>query len=134
MPVGADASPPVMRALVITESLAGGTLPSAVRAIRERRRYPYDLDGTRIEIIELDISGDDVEVAATALGAALLPRGWYAHLLDAEHMIVVFPGEVIRIDRGDAQDVARAQDAGRRVGVPMHQMRFNEMFDIDHPE
>jgi hypothetical protein len=122
-----------MRALVITESLAGGVLPPGVRALHERR-YPHDLDGSPIEIIELDVRAEDAEEAAAALAGVLLPRGWYAHLVDAERMIVAFPGEVVSIRRGDASDVDRAQATGLRFGIPMHQMRFAEMFEVDHPD
>lgn len=66
-----EASRPAMRALVITESLKGGILPPGVRAARERR-YPHELDGTPIEIIELDVRVEDAEAAAAALADAIL--------------------------------------------------------------
>jgi hypothetical protein len=131
--VGGEASRPAMRALVITESLKGGILPPGVRAARERR-YPHELDGTPIEIIELDVRVEDAAAAAAALADALLPRGWYAHLVDQERMIVAFPGEVVAIRRGDAGDVERALATGQRFGIPSHQMRFAEMFETDHPD
>jgi hypothetical protein len=122
-----------MRALVITESLPGGALPAGVRATRERR-YAHQLDGTPIEIIELEVRAEDAGATAAALADALLPRGWYAHLVDAERMLVAFPGEVVPIRRGNAGDVERAQAAGRRFDIPPHQMPFAEMFEIDHPD
>jgi hypothetical protein len=122
-----------MRALVITESLKDGVLPSGVRASRERR-YPHQLDGAPIEIIELEVRVEDASAAAAALADALLPVGWYAHLVDPVRMLVAFPGEVVPIRRGNAGDVERAQAAGLRFDIPMHQMRFDEMFEADHPD
>jgi hypothetical protein len=35
---------------------------------------------------------------------------------------------------GDPTTLASAQAAGARHGVPISQMRFDEMFDVDHPD
>lgn len=52
--MGDETAGSVMRALMITESLKDGVLPSGVSAFRERR-YPHQLEGAPIEIIELEV-------------------------------------------------------------------------------
>lgn len=71
---------------------------------------------------------------AFELAAALLPRLYYAHLLDEQHMLVAFPHAVVRIRRGDAPAIALAQAVGALFDIPAEQMRFAEMWDTDHPD
>lgn len=123
-----------MRAVVITESLTGGRLPEAFAGM-EDRRYRHLLDErTPIEIIELTVPAEQAPALALELSEALLPRLYYAHLLDEEEMLVAFPHTVVRIGRGDAAAIAHAQAVGALCGVPAEQMRFAEMWDTDHPD
>ncbi|WP_171053373.1 hypothetical protein [Streptomyces marianii] len=125
---------PTLRAVVITESLTGGTLPAAFSGL-EDRRYAHLLDEqTPIEIIELTVPADRAPALALELAAVLKPRLFYAHLLDGERMLVAFPHTVVAIRRGDAAAIAHAQAVGSLFGIPDEQMRFAEMFDTDHPD
>ncbi|MGW2331619.1 hypothetical protein ACWC5C_38535 [Streptomyces sp. NPDC001700] len=125
---------PTVRAVVIAESLADGQLPQEF-ADREDRRYPHLLDEhTPIEIIELTVPAGQAPALALALSKALVPRLYYAHLLDEEQMLIAFPDTVVRIDRGNHDAVAHAQAIGALFGIPTEQMRFAEMWDTDHPD
>lgn len=71
---------------------------------------------------------------AVRLAAVLAPDGWYAHLLDDELMIVIFPGVVVQVRRGDEAAAERARAIGAFFGIPDRQMRFQDMFVTDHPD
>jgi hypothetical protein len=122
----------MIRGLVFKEGLREGTLPAAVT---EQRRYPHLLDRRiPVEVIEFDCPEDRLEGACAALRSALAPRGFYAHLLAGPAMHVVFPHRVVTIAYPREDDVRLAQEAGTQAGVPMRQMRFLEMFTVDHPD
>ncbi|MER7688190.1 hypothetical protein [Streptomyces sp. NPDC097610] len=123
-----------MRAVVITESLTDGELPSAFSSM-EDRRYPHLLDErTPIEIIELTVPAERAAALALALSAALKSRLYYAHLIDETRMLVVFPRTVVDIPRGNEDAIAHARGVGALFGIPDDQMRFAEMWDTDHPD
>ncbi|MEU7031491.1 hypothetical protein AB0A60_32945 [Streptomyces sp. NPDC046275] len=123
-----------MRAIVITESLTDGQVPQAP-GVSEIRRYRHLLDDrTPIEIVELTVPADQAPAYAHQLADALLPRLYYAHLIDEEQMLVAFPHTVVRIRRGGERAIALAQSIGALVGIPAEQMRFAEMWDTDHPD
>lgn len=123
-----------LRAVVITESLEGGQLPEALRAL-ESHCYAHLLDErTQVEIIELAVPAAQGAVVALTLAGAVLPRLYYAHLIDSRQMLVVFPDTVARIGRDDSAAVERAQSIGALFDIPASQMRFAEMWDTDHPD
>ncbi|WP_414169164.1 hypothetical protein ACMATS_25175 [Streptoverticillium reticulum] len=125
---------PTLRAVVITESLANGSLPAAFSGM-EDRRYPHLLDEhTPIEIIELTVPAERAAALALELAGALKPRLYYAHLLDEERMLVAFPHTVVDIPRGDTGAITHARSIGALFDIPDEQMRFAEMWDTDHPD
>ncbi|MFD7614386.1 hypothetical protein [Streptomyces sp. NPDC059828] len=127
-------SSPTLRAVVITESLVGGSLPETFSGM-EDRRYPHLMDErTPVEIIELTVPSERAPGLALELAAALKPRLYYAHLLDEERMLVAFPRTVVEIPRGDTEAIARARAVGALFGIPAGQLRFAEMWDTDHPD
>ncbi|MER5549746.1 hypothetical protein ABT072_46990 [Streptomyces sp. NPDC002589] len=125
---------PTLRAVVIGESLKEGSLPAAFDGM-EIRRYPSRLgEQTEIEIIELTVPAEQAAALALELSAVLKPRFFYAHLLDEQRMLVVFPRTVVEIPRGDAGAVAYASTVGSLFRIPDEQMRFAAMWDTDHPD
>jgi hypothetical protein len=129
-----DMASPTMRAVVITQSLAGGALPEALAGM-EDRRYPHLLDAhTPIEIIELTVPAERAAALALELSAALMPQLYYAHMLNEERMLVAFPRTVVDIPRGDSDAIAHARRVGALFSIPDEQMRFAEMWDTDHPD
>lgn len=122
------------RGIVLQESLVGRKLPESCRGL-QARRYPHLLSGvTPVEIIELVVPNGIVREIALELSSALETHGFYAHLLDGHRMLVVLPGEVLLVRRGDRATELAAQAAGRKYGIPMAQMRFEDMFEVDHPD
>jgi hypothetical protein len=124
----------MMRGIVLRESLVNGALPMPMPATVVRR-YPYLLDGrTPVEVIELAVTQRHALVVAMQFAEALLPEGFYSHLLDDTRMYVCFPHCLVLVRRGDEASVRQAQEIGARFGIPVRQMRFGEMFDNDHPD
>jgi hypothetical protein len=122
----------MIRGLVFKEGLREGELPGGVR---ERKRYPHLLDRRiPVEVIEFDCPEDGLAGACAALRSALVPRGYYAHLLAGPVMHVIFPSRVVTIGYPSEDDAHLAQEAGVEAGVPLRQMRFLEMFTVDHPD
>lgn len=123
-----------MRALVIKESLQGGELPSSFYGTRVREyRHPLDED-TMITIVELMVAELHALDAGMALSRTLLPRLYYAHLINDQSMYIAFPNCLVHLARGDEDGERQAQAIGRTFDVPLSQMRFLEMFEVDHPD
>lgn len=123
-----------MRGIVLRESLAGGELPLPFRAVVVNR-YAHLLDRRLpVEVIELTTTRQRAPEVALQLASVILPQGFYAHLLDDTSMIVVFPRCVLEIPRGDEDAAAAARRVGALYGIPDRQMRFQEMFTVDHPD
>jgi hypothetical protein len=122
------------RGLVIAESLAEGALPvTFCGRVVGREEHALD-EATPVVILEVTVAADDIERAVDQLAGRLRSPGWYAHFVKDDEMIVALPGEHTRLSRGDQTALARAQAAAARHGVPTSQMRFDEMFDVDHPD
>ena len=123
-----------MRAVVIRESLDSGELPTGLSG-RLLKSYPHLLDeSTEIEIVELEVDEEHALAGDMLLARVLLPRHYYAHVLGEDTMYVAFPNCVSLVGRGEPQTAARAQEIGRLFDIPLSQMRFQEMFDVDHPD
>jgi predicted ester cyclase len=58
--------------------------------------------------------------------AALRPTGWYLHCWTATHVSVVFPGRVFKYSRGNQASRDEAIAYGLSVGVPRHQLDWEE--------
>jgi hypothetical protein len=123
-----------MRGIVLLESLAGGQLPMPLHAT-VCKKYKHMLGGTvPVQVAELVVSRDRAPAVALQLARCLLPQRFYAHLLDDSQMYVAFPDTVVLICRDDPDSVIHAQKIGQGFDIPLVQMRFDEMFDNDHPD
>lgn len=123
-----------MRAVVIRESLKGGDLPTGLRG-RFLEAYRHLLDETsEIEIVELVVDEQEALADAMLLATALLPKYFYAHVLGEDTMYIAFPQCVVLVRRDEPTTAERAQAIGRLFDIPLSQMRFQEMFDVDHPD
>jgi hypothetical protein len=124
----------VMRAIIIKESLIDGDLPANFYGTRVKEyRHPLDED-TEITIVELAVAERHALDAGMALSRKLLPRKYYAHLRGDQSMYIAFPNCLVHLDRDDAQGERQAHAIGQTFDVPLSQMRFLEMFEVDHPD
>jgi hypothetical protein len=123
-----------MRAIIIQESLKDGELPTNFYGTRVRE-YKHELDeNTPITIVEWAVAERHALDAGMALARKLLPRKYYAHLLNDQSMYVAFPDCLVHLDRDDMVGEEQAQAIGETFDVPLSQMRFLEMFETDHPD
>lgn len=123
-----------MRAIMIKESLIDGDLPSNFYGTKVREyRHPLDED-TEITIVELAVAERHALDAGMALARKLLPTKYYAHLINDQSMYIAFPNCLVHLGREDADGEHQAQAIGQTFDVPLSQMRFLEMFEVDHPD
>lgn len=77
----------------------------------------------------LDVEGpDDLadELAAALADALIEGPGWYADFgVGADH-VVVFSGRIFRYRAGDPAGRREAVEYGKSVGVPLHQLDWEE--------
>ncbi|WP_280471272.1 hypothetical protein [Nocardia cyriacigeorgica] len=123
-----------MRGIVLRESLPDRSLPLPMPVVLTGS-YPHLLDRRiPVEVLEVQVAPGRAAEVAVRLAAVLAPRGWYAHLIDDELMIVIFPGVVVQVRCGDEAAAERARAIGAFFGIPDRQMRFQDMFVTDHPD
>lgn len=123
-----------LRAIVVKESLKSGALPPALCDF-PGRSYAHELDRDwPVTIAEFLVPGERVPEVCFHLASELLPKRYYAHLVNDQMLYVVYPDCVIRISASDTAADERARVIGRLYGIPDSQMRFLEMFETDHPD
>lgn len=123
-----------MRAIIIKESLKDGELPPTFYGTRVRE-YRLQLDeDTMVTISELAVAERHALDAGMALSRKLLPRLYYAHLINDQSMYIAFPNCLVHLERGDEDCERQAQAIGQTFDIPLAHMRFLEMFEVDHPD
>jgi hypothetical protein len=119
----------MLTGVLLTESLRIGAVLE-VPGLGVTRLYRRDVsDSTTDEqpsvwtFLEFEADDDTAGPLAEALARALLAEGgWYADFrVGAEH-VVVYADRVFRYHRGDKAARAAAEEHGRSLGVPPHQL------------
>ena len=124
---------PVYRGLVLRESLMAGKLPRSLLRFVETE-YAYHLDGERpVTVIRLQVPAPDIVPAAWEVSLALLPRHYFANFIGTDDMLVAFPSALVRVLRNTPSTAELARSVGHHFSIPDHQMRFEAMFEQDHP-
>jgi hypothetical protein len=95
--------------------------------------HPLDED-TTVTIVELAVAERHALDAGMALSRKLLPRLYYAHLINDQSMYIAFPNCLVHLERDDEDGERQAQVIGQTFEIPLSQMRFLEMFEVDHPD
>lgn len=124
---------PMAHAVVLQDGLRCGQLPSWVLPyITDKHRHW--LGGSRLTtVICLDMPVDALEAFVQWAASELRLRGYYAHAVAGDHLWVVFPGKVHTVNRGDTQRFEEMRNYGESMGIPRSQMRFEGLFERDHP-
>jgi len=124
---------PGYRGIVLRESLASGELPVSLRSSVETE-YQYHLDGVLpVTVIRLQVPAADLLPVVWTVALALHPERYFANFTGPEDMLVTFPNTLVRVLRIDPTTAIHARQVGALFGIPAHQMRFEAMFDADHP-
>jgi len=129
-----ERAPVLPRLIAIEESFPDGLPPDVCAS--EYRRFTAVLENEQpVTVVEHAIQLDRVYDIAHSLALSIRRRRYYAHVvLSADHLIVIFPSCVVDLHRGIAEEREVAHMLGHRLGVPASEMRFDEMFDVDHPD
>jgi hypothetical protein len=122
---------PVIRGTLLAESLRPGTGFDG-RGMRVIRCSRYEVSGTAEyqppvwTAIEFEAPAQNADALASDLADSLLNPGWYVNWNSDTEATIVFPGKVFRYPRGDAAARQKAQEHGRRCGVPEPQLDWTE--------
>lgn len=77
--------------------------------------------------VEFAFDETEAERVATALSEILLvEQGWYTNFTVGDEVFVIWAGQIFRYRRGDATGRGEAAAYGRSVGVPEHQLDWDE--------
>lgn len=121
------------RALAIVEGLREQRVPTCLGAYVVSQ-YTHLMDNERpVQIVVFEVDRDEVYVFGVMLSRALAAREYYAHIVVDNELIIVFPECLCLASRGDRVSFDRARAIGAVFGVPQHQMPFESMLDVDHP-
>jgi hypothetical protein len=121
----------VIQGALLAESLRPGTVLDGhgMRVVRISR---YEVSDTvpwqppLWTLIEFETPEASAAALADDLAACLLEPGWYANWNSDTEATVVFPGKVFRYRHGDLAARLRAQEHGRRCGVPESQLDWTD--------
>lgn len=87
-----------------------------------------------VTIREYKVEKGESWCVAVQLARQMRSPGWYAHLHCGDSLLVAFPHTVVEVRRGNDGTAALARRVGALFEIPDTQMRFEEMFDVDHPD
>ena len=123
----------IYRGIVLKESLACGVLPPTARRYLVEE-YPYALDGkVPMTVFKLIVPAEESLAVAESLSHSLLPERFFAQLTGEREMLIAFPDKCVTVLRERPETASTARLLGNQFGIPDYQMRFEKMFDNDHP-
>lgn len=123
----------IYRGLVLRESIVASKLPQSLLQFVETENA-YLLDGERpVTVIRLQIPAPDIVSVAWEVSLSLLPQHYFANFIGTDDMLVAFPSALVRVLRDTPSTAELARGIGRHFSIPDHQMRFDAMFEEDHP-
>jgi hypothetical protein len=114
---------------LLAESLrVGATIEVPGLRIRSLRREDVSASTTGTQpnvwtLIEFEAPPEAADALTETFKETLLAEGgWYADFRAGDEHVVVFAGKAFRYPVGDEAGRAAAQEYGRSVGVPEHQL------------
>lgn len=121
------------RGLLIIESVDQAFALGLEPLIRAKEEHQIAGLGT-ITIAEIVVPVSDVLTHLNEVSRHIAPRKYYAHYIVLDAMYVVFPNTVSVVRKGDPRTAETARQVGMLFDIPSAQMRFEEMFEKDHPD
>lgn len=118
------------RLILIDESISEVSVPKALLVAQ----YKHNLAtaGT-ITISIYMVPWSDIFGLMGQICQGLARKSFYAHAVADDLMIVAFPNVIYLVHRDQPDTAIEARIIGRKFGIPDEQMRFEELFDCDHP-
>ena len=121
------------RGIVLRQSLRSEGIPKWLTK-HVTGQHEHLLGGVQmVDVLELSVHGDDVPAVGMKLSKELQDSGFYTHFVTPCALLVVFPKCIVLVDRGDGEGAERCRRIGASFGLPADQMRFEELFEVDHP-
>jgi hypothetical protein len=122
----------MVRGYVLVEGIRVGTRLAELRLnLASIERYPVEGSTTDQPSIwttvEFDFEEADSELVAAKLADILaVEGGWYTNFTTRDETFVIFANRIFRYHPGDQAGRSRAASYGRSVGVPDHQLDWEE--------
>lgn len=121
------------RGLVLRQSLQQEVLPEEI-ATWVADEHMHLLSGEdAVDVLVLLCPHQDLWPLLTTLARQMKPTCYYAHFVSGDTMYVVFPSCIVLVMRGDNVTAQRARDIGAVFGVRDVEMKFEQLFEVDHP-
>lgn len=123
-----------VRGLVVRQSLVSSELPETLTRF-VTNEHTHLLSGTEpVDIVVLQCREDELWPLLTVLARQLKPTRYFAHFISGSTMYVVFPSCIVLVSRNDQATAKRAREIGAIFGIPNMEMKFEQMFELDHPD
>ena len=121
------------RGIVLRQSLQTKVLPEEItRWVADK--HAHLLSGKdEVEVLVLLCPCQDLWQLLSTLARQLKPTRYYAHIVSGDTMYVVFSSCIVQLARGDQVMAQRAREIGAVYGVPDVEMKFEQLFEVDHP-
>jgi len=122
-----------IRGLVILQGLINEALPSSLELYLSGS-HQHNLGGQiDVEVLELLVERNNFMNVMWNISKTLKSKRFYAHFIDGSDIYVVFPTCLAVVSEGDELSLHRAQVIGSTFEIPIKEMRFLELFRVDHP-
>jgi hypothetical protein len=135
------------RGIVIRQSMVGETLPDVLMQFVVGETLPdvlmqfvvdkhtHLLGGTElVDVLVLQCSDYELLPLLTVVAQQIKPNRYYAHFIYGSIMYVVFPLCIVLVSRNDKITAQQARVIGSIFGIPAEQMKFEQLFEVDHPD
>lgn len=121
------------RGIVLRQSLQTEVLPEEIaRWVADQ--HPHLLSGKdEVDVLVLLCPHQELWELLVTLARQLKPTRYYAHFVSGDTMYVVFPSCIALLARDDELTAHRARDIGAVYGIPDVEMKFEQLFKMDHP-
>ncbi|MCZ7601629.1 MAG: hypothetical protein M5R37_02120 [Melioribacteraceae bacterium] len=121
------------KGIIIKESLKDNIIPYE-DAIGIQLEYEHLLGGTeKVHVIRTETPNDILDQVIGELSKAIRSYGFYCHFVDDPFIHVVFHNCVYTIEKGNKDTFVKCREIGKIFGIPEEQMKFEKMFEKDHP-
>lgn len=84
-------------------------------------------------ILRVVLNETDIINLIPELLCAIKNNLFYLHFTDGEMMWVIFKGCVVKIKKKEVSSIVRCRKIGELFGINPELMKFEEMFEEDHP-
>ena len=120
------------RGIIIEESVDSEIL-SMLKQFTESEYAHMLQHNDKVTILRVSISEPNLLQLMPKFLYAINQDCFYFHFTDGEIMWVVFKGCIMRINKGNCEEISRCRKVGELYSISAELMKFEEMFERDHP-